>query len=128
MAILNWIFNNWDNIVVAFALIVLGFISGVRLINKLKAMTNEERIAFVKRLLENLSPVALSLVTKAEETYGRKTGLLKRSEVLDELYSRIPDEFKPYVTEANLDAILQQALDIAKKEWEQYKIGFKEGM
>lgn len=118
MNILRWIIENFDNLIVILALISTLALSVVKLINKWKTMTNEERIAYVKRLLENLVPIAIKLVSVAEKDLGSGTGQLKRAYVIDELYSRIPDEFKPYITEANLDVILEAALEKARVLWE----------
>ena len=76
-----------------------------------------ERIAYITRILTNLAPIALVLVTNAEIQFGGGTGQLKRSYVIDELYKRIPDEYKKYITEENLDAIVTKALEEAEKLW-----------
>lgn len=121
MKILEFIMANWDNILVGIALIgalITGVYQWVKVNGpKFAQMTTAEKIAYVKRLLENLIPVALVLVTDAEIKWGDGTGELKRSDVIDQLYARIPDEFKKYVTEENLDAILEQALELAKDIW-----------
>lgn len=83
-----------------------------------KGMSSKERIAYVTRLLTNLVPIALVLVTDAEIQFGGGTGKLKRSYVIDELYKRIPDEYKKYITEDNLDTIINRALEEAEKLWE----------
>lgn len=119
MKIFRWIIENWDNIIVLAALIAAVITGGIRFVNRWKTMTNVERIAYVTRLLENLRPIAIKMVTLAEIDYGGGTGTLKRAEVIDALYARIPDEFKPYVTEANLDAVLEDALDRARILWEE---------
>ena len=118
MKILRWIIENWDNIMVMLALTAAIIIGGIKFVRKWKTMTNEERIAYVKRLLENLVPIAVKLVSIAEKDYGGGTGVLKRADVIDQLYSRIPDEFKPYVTEKNLDSVLEAALEEARVLWE----------
>lgn len=119
MKIFRWIIENWDNIIVLAALIAAVITGGIRFVNRWKTMTNVERIAYVTRLLENLRPIAIKMVTLAEIDYGGGTGTLKRAEVIDALYARIPDEFKPYVTEANLNAVLEEALDRARILWEE---------
>lgn len=121
MKILEFIMANWDNILVGIALIgalITGVYQWVKVNGpKFAAMTTAEKIAYVKRLLENLIPVALVLVTDAEIKWGNGTGELKRADVIDQLYARIPDEFKKYITEENLDAVLEAALEAAKKLW-----------
>lgn len=121
MNILLFLAKNWHNILV----VVLLTISVIAVINQwvakngpiLKKMSVAERIAYVTRLLMNLAPIALVLVTDAEIEFGGGTGKLKRSYVIDELYKRIPDEYKKYITEENLDMIINKALEEAEKLW-----------
>ena len=121
MNVILFFAHNWQDILVGIVLIA-ACISGVTQWVKKKgpifnAMTTAEKIAYVKRLLTNLVPIALVLVTDAEIEFGGGTGKLKRSYVIDELYKRIPDEYKKFVTEDNLDAIINKALDEAEKLW-----------
>ena len=115
--------NNWQDVLVII-LLILSFITGLnKWIAKngpiFKKMTVVEKMAYVTRLLQNLIPIALVLVTDAEINYGGGTGKLKRSYVMDELYKRIPDEYKKYITEDNMDAIINEALKDAEKLWDQ---------
>jgi len=122
MDILKWFLGNWDDILVGILLVVLASLLIYQWMKRFgsvfRGMPIEEKIAYIKRLLENLSPIALNLVTEAEIAFGGGTGKLKRSYVIDELYSRIPDEYKKYVTEGNLDAVLTDALNEARLLWE----------
>jgi hypothetical protein len=77
----------------------------------------KEKVAYITRVLQNLAPLALILVTEAEIQFGEKTGPFKRSYVLDELYKRVPDEYKKYITEENLDAIIEITLPKAEELW-----------
>lgn len=81
--------------------------------------SDEKKIAMTKRILENLIPIALLLVTEAEKLYGDKMGEMKKAYVIDQLYSRIPEAFKPFVTEENLTVILETVLVQAKLLWEE---------
>ena len=122
MHVLKWIIANWHDILVGIVLIA-AVITGITQWVKKKgpifsAMTTAEKLAYITRLLTNLVPIALVLVTDAEIEYGGGTGQLKRSRVIDELYKRIPDEYKKYITEENLDAVLDKALGEAKVLWE----------
>lgn len=122
MHILKWIIANWHDILVGIVLIA-AVITGITQWVKRKgpifsAMSTAEKMAYITRLLTNLIPIALVLVTDAEIEYGGGTGQLKRSYVIDELYKRIPDEYKKYITEENLDTILNKALTEAKVLWE----------
>ena len=121
MHIIRFIANNWHDILVVLVLIAAA-ITGIKQWVKVKgpifnAMTPTEKIAYITRLLTNLIPSALVLVTDAEIQFGGGTGILKRSYVIDELYKRIPDEYKKYITEENLDAIINKVLPEAQKLW-----------
>jgi len=121
MNILKFIFANWDEFLAGMVLIAAA-ITGIKRWVKIKgpvfnAMSSEEKISYIKRLLTNLVPIALVLVTDAEITFGGGTGTLKRSYVIDELYKRIPDEYKKYITEDNLDSIINTVLPEAEKLW-----------
>lgn len=119
MDILRFIGTYWHDILVVLILLVSFWFAVKKWWPNWQAMSSAEKVAYVSRLLQNLIPIALGLVTDAEAQYGGGTGKIKRAYVIDELYSRIPDEFKPYVTEQNLDAILTKALDEAKVLWEE---------
>ena len=119
MDILRFIGTYWHDILVVLILLVSFGFAVKKWWPNWQAMSSGEKVAYVSRLLQNLIPIALGLVTDAEAQYGGGTGKIKRAYVIDELYSRIPDEFKPYVTEQNLDAILTKALDEAKVLWEE---------
>lgn len=121
MNILNFVIDYWDDFFVGMVLIAALF-TGIRQWVQTKgpifaSMTAKEKISYIKRLLTNLVPIALVLVTDAEIDYGSKTGILKRSYVIDELYQRIPDEYKKYITEENLDVIINSVLPEARKLW-----------
>ena len=123
MKVLLFIADHWQDILVVLMLIA-SIITGV---SKWTAkygpifgkMTLAEKMAYITRLLTNLVPIALTLVTDAEIEFGGGTGVLKRSYVIDELYKRIPDEYKKYITEDNLDTIIKNALIEAEKLWDQ---------
>ena len=121
MKVLLFIARYWQDILV----VILLAVSVVTGLNKwvkkngpiFKEMSAAEKIAYITRLLQNLVPIALVLVTDAEIAFGGGTGQLKRSYVIDELYKRIPDEYKKYITEDNLDSIINKALEEAEKIW-----------
>lgn len=122
MNIINFIIRNWQDIIVVI-IFVVGFATAItqwlkKIVPIFKNMTDAEKVAYVTRLLTNLVPIALVLVTDAEITWGGKTGQIKRSQVIGQLYSYIPDEYKKYVTEENLDAIIEKALEQAEQIWE----------
>ena len=119
MDVLRFIAAYWHDVLVIMILLFSFTFAIKKGLPRWKKMSSAEKVAYVSRLLKNLIPIALNKVTEAEIQFGGGTGEIKRAYVIDELYSRIPDEFKPYVTEANLDAILTKALDEAKTLWEQ---------
>ena len=121
MDVLKFLAENWHDILVV-VLLIASIIKGMNTwIEKngpiFKEMTVAERVSYITRLLTNLVPIALVLVTDAEVQFGGGTGQLKRSYVIDELYKRIPDDYKKYITEDNLDAIINTALEQAEKLW-----------
>lgn len=121
MQVLLFIANHWHDILVVILLIV-SVIQGLKKwVEKngplFESMTLAEKMAYTTRLLTNLVPIALVLVTEAEIQFGGGTGVLKRSYVIDELYKRIPDEYKKYITEDNLDSIINKALEEAERLW-----------
>ena len=121
MKVLLFIANYWQDILVVM-LLIASVITGITKWTAkngpiFEKMSLSEKMAYITRLLTNLVPIALTLVTDAEIKYGGGTGELKRSYVIDELYKRIPDEYKKYITEDNLDVIIQNALDKAEELW-----------
>ena len=121
MKVLLFIARYWQDILVVTLLgvsVVTGLNKWVKKNGPIfKEMSAAEKIAYITRLLQNLVPIALVLVTDAEIAFGGGTGQLKRSYVIDELYKRIPDEYKKYITEDNLDSIINKALEEAEKIW-----------
>lgn len=102
-------------LLVVLALLLWGIYRG----SKSKIMSDSEKMALTKRLLENLIPIAFSLITNAEMDFDSGSGKLKQAYVLDELYSRVPDEFKQYVTMDNLKNILESVLIDARLIWKE---------
>lgn len=122
MNVLKFFVNNWQDILVVLVLIASGIIFIKQWIKKngpmFDGMTALEKAKYVAQLLANLVPITLALVTDAEINFGGGTGVIKRSWVIDQLYLRIPDEFKKYVTEEDLSNLLEKVLEEAKKLWE----------
>ena len=121
MNVLFFIARHWQDVLVVI-LLTISVITGLnKWVKKngpiFKQMSTAEKIAYVTRLLQNLVPIGLVLVTDAEISFGGGTGPLKRSYVIDELYKRIPDDYKKYITEDNLDSIINKALVEAEKVW-----------
>ena len=74
-----------------------------------------EKVAETTRLLSNLVPITIWLVVEAEDVLRRENSLVKRAYVMDKLYRRIPDEYKKYITENNLNSIITNALQEVTK-------------
>ncbi len=77
-------------------------------------MPVKEKIAYTTRLLANLVPMVAVLKTEAFRKYGPddeagKNSILYRAYLIDELYKRVPDEYKKYISIENLDAIIAGA-------------------
>lgn len=121
MDIINWILTYWHDILIGVIIACTLLLAVLKFINTIgptfAKMTAPEKIAYTTRLIENLSSIAISLVTNAEIKYGGGTGEIKRAQVLNELYALIPDEYKKYVTEKNLSTVLEKALDKAEYIW-----------
>ena len=106
----------WPYYIVWFVCVVMITILIIRSRHPV-SMPAEEKIAYTTRLLKNLLPIALILITDAEIQFGKKTGQFKRSYVLDRLYERVPDEYKKYITDDNLDLIITTVLPKAESLW-----------
>ena len=105
MDILNFIANNFDNIV-ALAVILLAIISSV--------------IALKYPLLRDQ---LIQLITKAEIDYPIDgSGELKKSQVLLELYNLLPSWMKTFVTRGMLSWIIEKSLILAKEIWKKNPI------
>ena len=121
MQVLLFIARHWQDILVVillFASVMTGLTKWTAKYGPIfERMSLGEKMAYITRLLTNLVPIALVLVTEAEIQFGGGTGPLKRSYVIDELYKRIPDEYKKYITEDNLDSIINKALEEAERLW-----------
>ena len=122
MELLMRLADNWDNILVVIFLTILLVGATIKWLRHngpiFREMGMAERIAYTTRLLTNLLPIAIVLVTDAEIIYGDKTGSIKRSYVIDELYKRIPEDYRKYVSEENLSSIVEKALDVASGVWQ----------
>lgn len=105
-----------DFLLIATALLGVYFVAK-RLRNQWLLMTDEEREASTERILRNLVPIAIGFVTDAEKEFGAGTGAIKKSVVIGKLYALIPDEYKRFVTEDNLAAIVRVALTDAQILW-----------
>ena len=58
-----------------------------------------------------------SLVTEAEEIYGGKTGEIKLMYVVKKIHSKMPAVLKAFMSERQLEKIIENVLEKAKKAW-----------
>lgn len=100
MNAINFILANWDFIlliVAAVAAIVFAIFKG----NK----------SVVMKML-------YALVTEAEKNMGGGTGSLKLASVIEAIYPKLPAVIKMFVTDTMLKKWVEDALVLAKEEWE----------
>jgi len=105
--LLNGVIANW-----ALITMIIGL--GITVYVKAKAyfkLTNEQKIDLA---LSNASVIMLGLVKKAEDLYGSKTGIIKRSEVITQVYAKFPILAQVIDQESlliKIDIIIKDALD-----------------
>ena len=99
MNIIQFLFANWDSV-----LVVLAFLALI--------------VVLVKRgETKVLNKVLFSLVTQAEKQFGGGTGKLKLAAVSDWIYQRIPAVLKLLFSEKDIESMIETALEEAKKAW-----------
>lgn len=99
MNIIQFLFANWDSV-----LVVLAFLALI--------------VVLVKRgETKALNKVLFGLVTQAEKQFGGGTGKLKLAAVSDWIYQRIPAVLKLLFSEKDIESMIETALDEAKKAW-----------
>lgn len=107
---LQLINDNWTLII---TIIGLGLAIYKKIVNYIN-LSEEKKIEIA---LEQIRKVMLELVTKAETEYKLDTGKLKRSKVLNEVYTRYPilkDIIKQEELEKRLDEIIDENLNTMK--------------
>ena len=99
MNIIQFLLANWDSV-----LVVLAFLALI--------------VVLVKRgETKVLNKVLFSLVTQAEKQFGGGTGKLKLAAVSDWIYQRIPAVLKLLFSEKDIEKLIEDALEEAKKAW-----------
>ena len=94
---LNWIIENWTAIVAIAGLLYAIYLKAKKVWNDWQAMTEEEKqkqlneeIEVAKKILAEL---ILSLVSRAEiewKSEGSKLGVIKRAQVIEEIFDTLP--------------------------------------
>ena len=108
---LKLIEENWTLIITLIGLI-LGIYTKIK---KYIKLSREEKINIA---LEQVKSSMLSLVVEAEKEYKSDTGKLKRSKVLNEIYTKYPelkDVIKQEELEKELDDLIKESLEKMKE-------------
>lgn len=99
MNVLTFLAKNWDSV-----LVVVAFLAVVVVIIK----RGETKI---------LKQILFNLVTQAEKQFGSGTGSLKYAAVADWIYQRIPAVLKLLFTSSDIEKMIEDVLEEAKKAW-----------
>ena len=94
---IDFIFVNWDSVIVVILFIVFILLS-------------------IKRgAIKQVNQMLFYLVTEAEAQFGNGTGALKYAAVTTWLYERLPTIVKILFTEKQIDEIIEKAVSDMKK-------------
>jgi hypothetical protein len=99
MNVLTFLAKNWDSV-----LVVVAFLAVVVVLIK----RGETKI---------LKQILFNLVTQAEKQFGSGTGSLKYAAVADWIYQRIPAVLKLLFTSSDIEKMIEDVLEEAKKAW-----------
>ncbi len=99
MKIIEFIIYNWSDILLVFSVFFLMIYS---------SFTNN---------LGYLRADLFSLVTEAEKIYGGKTGEIKLMYVVKKIHSKMPAVLKAFLSEKQLEKIIEKVLMKVKKIW-----------
>lgn len=99
MKIVEFIFENWSDIFLVLSVLALVIYS---------SMTNN---------LDYLKADLFTLVTEAEKIYGAKTGAIKLMYVVKKIYSKMPTILKVFLSEKQLEKMIEAVLQKVKESW-----------
>lgn len=99
MNVLEFLAANWDSV-----LVIVAFLAVVVVLIK----RGETKI---------LKQILFNLVTQAEKQFGSGTGSLKYAAVADWIYQRIPAVLKLLFTSNDIEKMIEDVLEEAKKAW-----------
>ena len=99
MNVRTFLAKNWDSV-----LVVVAFLAVVVVLIK----RGETKI---------LKQILFNLVTQAEKQFGSGTGSLKYAAVADWIYQRIPAVLKLLFTSSDIEKMIEDVLEEAKKAW-----------
>ncbi len=100
MDVLNFLLQNWDSVLVVL-LVVAGII-----------------VLIAKRQYAILDKIIFSLVTEAEKKFGGGTGAAKLAAVIEWVYPKIPAVIRLFISETQLEKLIERVLADAKVRWE----------
>lgn len=109
MKIIEFLITNWSDITLVVSVLFIIIYS---------SFTNKT---------DYLRAELFSLVTEAEKIYGGKTGEAKRMYVIRKIYSKMPVLLKFFLSEKQLEKIIENVLVKAKKSWSKNGNFLKEG-
>ena len=119
MNISNWIDGAMN--VLAFLVFFAGLaLMLIKLLFEKRGAKQEDvaRLEKAEYVLRSLLDSSLfDLVTSAERLWGGKTGELKKSWVITELWKLLPENMKAVFDAATLGAMVEKGLEAAKKRW-----------
>ncbi len=99
MRIIEFLIENWSDVTL---------VNSVLFIIIYSSFTNKT---------EYLKADLFSLVTEAEKIYGGKTGQIKLMYVVRKIHSKMPVILKMFLSEKQLEKIIENVLRKAKKSW-----------
>ena len=99
MKIIEFLIENWSDVTLVISVLFIIIYS---------SFTNKT---------EYLKADLFSLVTEAEKIYGGKTGQIKLMYVVRKIYSKMPAILKMFLSEKQLEKIIENVLRKAKKSW-----------
>ncbi len=100
MDVLNFLLQNWDSVLVVVLLIAVII------------------VLIAKRQYAILDKIIFSLVTEAEKKFGGGTGAAKLAAVIEWVYPKIPAVIRLFISEAQLEKLIERVLADAKERWE----------
>ena len=109
MKIIDFLITNWSDVTLVVSVLFIIIYS-----------------AFTNRT-EYLRAELFSLVTEAEKIYGGKTGTTKLMYVVEKVYSKMPVILKLFLSEKQLEKIIEGVLASAKKLWSENEKILREG-
>ena len=109
MKIIDFLITNWSDVTLVVSVLFIIIYS-----------------SFTNRT-DYLRAELFSLVTEAEKVYGGKTGQVKLMYVVKKVYSKMPVILKLFLSEKQLEKIIENVLVNAKKSWSEKEDILKEG-